>query len=214
MAKKAPMVRWYSSPIVRPELMFASPVEHSVARSSRRYKFNSGNADKSSLNCMSEYFGSKILLAIVFALAQSVCCRSMADHKMPLGGFLLICDMRACMVRKQCAELVGKGTRRMRRTSPAPLFCTTGGTTAMAVAGPVFSQDASEQSFRTCTGGASRIQVQMFSCVPMAKPSSSWRPLNLNSPSAVANSWPSGNPMICTPAWAGSRTRKVTSWMQ
>mmetsp|Transcript_92808 Transcript_92808/g.267990 ORF Transcript_92808/g.267990 Transcript_92808/m.267990 type:complete len:208 (-) Transcript_92808:971-1594(-) len=58
---------------------------------------------------------------------------------------------------------------------------------------------------------SSRIHVQMFSCVPMASPPSSCFLLLLQSPSAVANSWPCGKPMVSALGHSGSRTRKETS---
>mmetsp|Transcript_26756 Transcript_26756/g.77227 ORF Transcript_26756/g.77227 Transcript_26756/m.77227 type:complete len:205 (-) Transcript_26756:1019-1633(-) len=204
--------------MVLPELMPESlePAEGLVGFSSSKYRFSSGKQVKSSLNCFSVYLGFEMLRAIRRAVSQLVVSWSMQAHNAVLGGLLLdftAVMRRACISFSSRAEIAGRGTRRMRVA-----VCTSTGAAPGGLASPLsfalFSLlPPSEGNFGTdmevilmISKPLSRIQVQMFSCVPIERPSSSCWP-KLKSPSVVANSWPSGNPMTCTPLWAGSRMR-------
>mmetsp|Transcript_102696 Transcript_102696/g.271739 ORF Transcript_102696/g.271739 Transcript_102696/m.271739 type:complete len:246 (-) Transcript_102696:383-1120(-) len=190
-----------------------------LAGLSSKYRLNSGKQDKSELNWAKVYMGSKILLAIFFARAQSVFMPCMHAQRTVLGGFSgpLLSSRRPCMARKSLAE---GGTRRMIRPS-STLIVIGAGEGAPPIEPGEPGEGASPgvngmvQAFFTFGADSlERCQVQMLSCVPMGRPSSSCCRLKLKSPSAVANSWPCGKPMTLRAACSGSLTRKVTSWMQ
>mmetsp|Transcript_49772 Transcript_49772/g.160921 ORF Transcript_49772/g.160921 Transcript_49772/m.160921 type:complete len:221 (+) Transcript_49772:1485-2147(+) len=220
------MVRWNSSPTVRPELMTPvvwvpsmEPEPIWLGSLSSRYRFSSGKADRSELNSLRPYFGSVILLAILLALAQSVETVCMQAHSTVLGGCFSGCACkRILMPPKPLAESVGNGTRWMSRFVSKG-FIRVEGAVAEGGTTSVPDDDLMLKDFDPAlrVRGATvvlRSHVQMFNCVPMAWPwSHSW-PLKLKSPSAVANSWPSGKPMSFTPECSGSRTRNWISWMQ
>mmetsp|Transcript_26804 Transcript_26804/g.80798 ORF Transcript_26804/g.80798 Transcript_26804/m.80798 type:complete len:210 (-) Transcript_26804:621-1250(-) len=202
MAKNAPTVRWYSSPMVLPEVVPAS-----TPASWSKYKFNSGNACKSVLNIFRVYPGSAMLLAIFLTTAQSVCRPRIAACSAGLGWSLgSSLSSRVWMLAMAVAALAGSGTRLMVWT-----FATVAGGREL----PVDRREMrSERRDRMRRSASLLAHVQMFSCVPMGRPSASSCPLKLNSPSVVANSCPCGRPMHCTARCSGLTTRKVTSCMQ
>mmetsp|Transcript_57597 Transcript_57597/g.166738 ORF Transcript_57597/g.166738 Transcript_57597/m.166738 type:complete len:200 (+) Transcript_57597:1547-2146(+) len=189
MAKNAPIVRWYSSPIVFPE----------VVCSCRRYRLSSGNACKSSLNSLRVYLGSAMRFAIFLALSQSVERPRIVAASAPLAELLGLSGFarRTCIPATTAAVEVGSGTLRMRRRSWAASSSAFFSTCSLAR----FAVEAAEAAaFMLSMGfvaGSARSHVQMFSWVPMGSWSVSMPLLKLNSPSVVANSWPCGNPMHC-----------------
>jgi len=124
----------------------------------------------------------------------------------PATMALFLCS-RLWMPCRSCATITGKGTRLMKRCSSCFKRASSAGASFLP-------RSAACSGFLDVgeVGPLSRAQVQMLSCVPMGTRSSSCCPPKLKSPSVVANSWPSGRPMIC--AFSGSNTWKVTSWMQ